>query len=410
MFKLVFKRIIPVILSVCLVIGVTYKFTTRTYAEVTQDDIDAIKERQSELEKLDSELDAEIETARADISKQKDLCVALEKKIDNQQSEIDSVLQAIDVLNNEISQKEAAIADVQNEIDSDTERLRQRIKSLYLAGDTTTLEIILGAKDFDDLLDKSYVIKQMGEADAKIVDGLNSNMESIREEKEIIESDKDELLTQKAKLETKMAELNELQSEYNTVLSGLEDYKSELEAQKSANASEKKSLVNELNEAEAELAAQYAAQQNSDNGSNYTSYIDSYAYVSSGSGYCWPAPQCSIITAYWGDDRGHKGIDLACAGSAYGLPIVAAQSGTVTIANGSDSWGQGWGYYIKIDHGNGYSTLYAHCSQVVVSPGQSVERGELIGYIGNTGNSYGAHLHFECWYGDIRYDPLTELA
>ncbi len=400
----ILKRIISSVLCACLLFGVAYSSRSVSFADITQEDIDAIKDRQNELESLDSELDSKIEVARKDITKQKELCKAIEEKIENQQNEIDYVLKAINLLNNQISEKEEQIAGVQAEIDSDTERLRQRIKALYLSGDTTTLEIILGAKDFDDLLDKSYIIHEMGEADAQIVDSLNANMDSIREEKESIEADKDELLDQKAKLETKMMELDALQMEYNGILAGLEGYEEELLAEKKANAAEKENLMDELTQAEAELAAQQA-QQNQSN-----SYTDPYYYVASGSGYCWPAPQCSIVTAYWGDGRGHKGIDLACAGSAYGQPIVAAQSGTVTIANGSDSWGSGWGYYIQIDHGNGYGTLYAHCSSVIVSPGQYVERGQLIGYIGNTGNSFGAHLHFECWYNGVRYDPMTELA
>lgn len=402
--KYIVKRIICAIISACLLFSISYKSPAISHATVTQEDIEALKERQDELEELDAALDAELEAARADIENQKELCQALQAKIEHQQAEIDLVLQAINALNNQISEKELQISGVQAEIDSDTERLRQRIRSLYLAGETTTLEILLGAKDFDDLMDKSYLIKTMGDADAEIVDALNANMESIREEKQSIEADKEELLSQKADLETKMAELDELQIEYNSVLSNLEGYEDELLAQKSQNAAEQENLVDELNEAERELAALYA-QQNSSG-----SYTDSYYYVASGSGYCWPAPQCTLITSYWGDGRGHKGLDLACYGSAYGMPIVAAQSGTVTIANGSDSWGSGWGYYVKIDHGGGYETLYAHCSSVIVSAGQYVERGQLIGYVGNTGNSYGAHLHFECWYNGMRYDPMTELA
>ena len=270
----------------------------------------------------------------------------------------------------------------------------------------------MGAKDFDDLLDKSYLITQISQSDAEIVERLNTKMDSIRSEKEEIESDKNDLLDQKAKLETKMNELDALQLEYDSTLAQLEEDERELLNKKNSNQAEREDLSSQLTQAEADLAAQIAAQwaYTSDPTPDVTNYIDPYSYVSSGSGYCWPAPQCSLITSYWGDDRGHKGVDLATYGSAYGLPIVAAQCGTVTIANNSDEWGDGWGYYIQIDHGNGYATLYAHCSSVIVSVGQYVERGQLIGYIGNTGNSYGAHLHFECWYNGVRYDPMIELG
>lgn len=87
-----------------------------------------------------------------------------------------------------------------------------------------------------------------------------------------------------------------------------------------------------------------------------------------------------------------------------GTQILAAASGTVTIANGIDSWGGGYGYHIKIDHSNGLETLYAHCSAICVTPGQQVQQGEVIGFVGSTGNSTGSHLHFEVWVNGKRTD------
>lgn len=80
-----------------------------------------------------------------------------------------------------------------------------------------------------------------------------------------------------------------------------------------------------------------------------------------------------------------------------GTPILAAAAGMVTIANGADPWGGSYGYYIKLDHGGGIETLYAHCSAITVTAGQRVRQGEVIGYVGTTGNSTGNHLHFEVW-------------
>ena len=88
----------------------------------------------------------------------------------------------------------------------------------------------------------------------------------------------------------------------------------------------------------------------------------------------------------------HNGTDIA---APEGTPILAAAAGTVTIANGVDPWGGSYGYHIKIDHGNGLETLYAHCSAICVRVGQQVQQGEVIGYVGSTGNSTGNHLHFE---------------
>ena len=99
------------------------------------------------------------------------------------------------------------------------------------------------------------------------------------------------------------------------------------------------------------------------------------------------------------------GIDISAAA---GTPIVAADNGIVTVANGVDSWGGGYGFYVMIDHENGYETLYGHCSSICASYGQAVQKGEVIAYVGSTGNSTGNHLHFEIRVNKERVDPLTQ--
>ena len=114
----------------------------------------------------------------------------------------------------------------------------------------------------------------------------------------------------------------------------------------------------------------------------------------------WPLPVAGTITSQFGhrvdpitgEVSSHTGTDIACA---EGTPILAAADGTVTAANGLDSWGGSYGYYIQIDHGGGLETLYAHCSSICVTTGQQVQAGEVIGYVGHTGRVTGNHLHWE---------------
>ncbi|MBR4927955.1 MAG: M23 family metallopeptidase [Oscillospiraceae bacterium] len=128
-------------------------------------------------------------------------------------------------------------------------------------------------------------------------------------------------------------------------------------------------------------------------------------------GFIWPLPINGTISSgyvyrsdpFTGEQKFHGGLDIA---AAEGTPIVAAESGVVTIANGSDLWGGGYGYYVKIDHLNGYETLYGHCSFICVTEGQSVRKGEVIAYVGSTGNSTGDHLHFETYLYGERHDPM----
>ena len=98
------------------------------------------------------------------------------------------------------------------------------------------------------------------------------------------------------------------------------------------------------------------------------------------------------------------GTDIACA---EGTPILAAADGIVTVANGLDSWGGSYGYYIQIDHGGGLETLYAHCSSICVTPGQQVQAGQVIGYVGHTGRATGSHLHLEVWVDRSRKDAVS---
>ena len=123
--------------------------------------------------------------------------------------------------------------------------------------------------------------------------------------------------------------------------------------------------------------------------------------------FIWPCPSLHTITTYyeyrWGSF--HSGLDIS-GSSAYGKPIVASDSGTVTAAGYSGSYG----YRVIIDHANGMQTLYAHCSELLVSVGQKVEQGETIALVGSTGNSTGPHCHFEIYVNGSRVDPLPYVS
>ena len=127
--------------------------------------------------------------------------------------------------------------------------------------------------------------------------------------------------------------------------------------------------------------------------------------------FSWPMGEGFSITSTFGyrkdpltsETKYHSGIDI---GAPSGTPILAAADGTVTIANSTDSWGGGYGYHVKVQHNATYSTFYAHCSQIAVANGQEVKKGQVIAYVGSTGRSTGAHLHFEVYKDGVRANPL----
>ena len=128
--------------------------------------------------------------------------------------------------------------------------------------------------------------------------------------------------------------------------------------------------------------------------------------------FAWPLPQSFTITSqfgyrtdpFTGEISYHSGTDIA---APYGTPVLAAAGGTVTVANATDPWGGSYGYYVKIQHDGTFDTLYAHCSSICVTPGQQVQQGEVIGYVGSTGNSTGNHLHFEVWENGQRRNAMN---
>ena len=137
-------------------------------------------------------------------------------------------------------------------------------------------------------------------------------------------------------------------------------------------------------------------------------------------GYTWPVPGFYHLTSLWDEDRGssnHGALDIASAG-VDGANVVAAHSGIVDVAQNDcvHNWGKdsscgcggGYGNWVRIDHGDGYSTIYAHMSSITVGYGDYVEAGQLLGFVGSTGYSTGAHLHFETLYGGVKYNPLDE--
>lgn len=142
----------------------------------------------------------------------------------------------------------------------------------------------------------------------------------------------------------------------------------------------------------------------SDNSSSGSSSASS-SYTTSSSGmFAWPLPYTHTLTSSFGTRWGrlHGGLDISDSG-VYGQPIYASASGTVTFSGGDNS---GYGNYVIIDHGSGYTTLYGHCSSLVAVTGQYVNQGDLIGYVGSTGNSTGPHLHFEIRLNGEKMDPL----
>lgn len=357
--------------------------------------LNQLQQENQEIENKQSDLDKKLEEARKNVEDQQKLKEALQKKIDALEQQIDTLNQTIEAYNGQIADMQAQIQRKEAEISEDYDTLRQRIKIIYMAGDVSAVDLILGAKDFDDFIDKVNLIRCLSESDEKLINALQDAIADINADKEKAEAARKEVDEDKEKLLKSREELTELQEECDALIEKLQADQKDLKEKNESYEAEKKKLESEITD----WFKSYFAE----NGAEILP-SDTAAGM-----YAWPAPSCPVVTTEF-DSQTHRGMDLACNGNAYGLPIVAAQDGEVIRVNRTDEWGSGWGYYLMIDHGGSFATLYAHCSVIVADAGDTVKQGQVIGYIGNTGRSYGAHLHFECWYNGSRYNPRYALG
>ncbi|XOQ43074.1 MAG: Murein hydrolase activator EnvC [Clostridium sp.] len=357
-----------------------------------------LQQKQSELKQKKAEVDAQLQELKNDKTKKLQYKEALLSQINTVEAQIDNLNDQIASLNSDISEKEQQIAQKQKDIDADIEKLKERLYAIYLTGDASTLEIILNAENLMDLADKTEVLQAITEHDTQLINRLKEEMQSIADQKAEIEKQRDAVAANKKEYDQKQAELTELVNEVNQTIAELSEDESAAEA-----------LSKELAQQEAEAAAaidEWYAQYYASLGEGNS---NSGGYVSTGN-FTWPLPSCTTITSGYGARWGtfHKGIDISRAG-IYGAAIVAADSGKV-IQAGYGQYGTGYGGYgnvVAIDHGGGYSTLYGHMSRVAVSVGQYVTKGQVIGYVGSTGQSTGPHLHFEIRVNGVAKNPMN---
>lgn len=321
----------------------------------------------------------------------------LEEQIALKQDEIDLNQAAIDEANATIAEKEKEIERRQQEVQTEFAYLKERLNQVSKTGNMTSFQMLLSTDSYVDYLIKAKVMETVSQNDEETIARLEEEMKAIAAEKEEIEQQRAVLENRQAELEALKAEIDERYDALAAVVHDLESDIAYYKKQIALSEAEEKKLENDIKEM---LAA-------NDSGLSYK-----------GGSMYWPSKQCTILTSTYGWRWGslHKGIDLACYGNATGKDIRAAADGTVIALNNTSEWGYGWcsgyGYCVMVDHGydskgRRITTLYAHMSKVMVSVGQKVTGGSTqLGQVGNTGNSFGAHLHFEVRLDGTAVDPI----
>ncbi len=415
-------RIASGVLAMALLVS-TNVFATTTAEYDAQ--ISEIKEKQAQNEAEAEELNAQLESLRSETADAQAYQETLVAQIENYQESIDLARERIDELNSSISTLEDEIEKADAEYADTFEQLKVRLNALYTSGgELTTLEILLDSTSLYDFSVRSEAIQGVTRHDKQLMEEIKAYMLQTQEQRDELSVQKEELAEQKKDLESKQSELQVLEEENQRLIEELQLQSAEAENLIAENEAESQDYLAQLDSLIAQRSEQAAReeeerqqalenQQNQGGGSSDAGSSSSGSSGSSGSSndssvlntgdlsFSWPLAGYGYgsITQYYGNN-GHMGLDI---GIPYGTPIYAAESGQVISAEYHWSWGNN----VLIWHNGTYSTRYAHCSSLAVSAGEYVQKGQVIGYAGSTGNSTGNHLHFEVYQNGSRVDPLN---
>jgi murein DD-endopeptidase MepM/ murein hydrolase activator NlpD len=272
-------------------------------------------------------------------------------------------------------------------------QLNLRMIDIYEARDPTLVDVILESSSFQDALDQLHYLDAIARQDKRIASLVASARDDVHVARERTKKVRSRVHAETQVVAVRTQQQREVKDQLLASRSSLSGKRSRQKSQLASTREQEKVLISEANALAAEdarIRGQLAAAQGA---------TDS---TPSASGLIWPVngPVTSPFGYRWG--RLHAGIDI---GVPYGTPIHAAAAGTVVLA----AWTGGYGNYTCIDHGGGLATCYAHQSSYAVSTGAQVSQGQVIGYVGSTGHSFGAHLHFEVRINGNPVDPLGYL-
>lgn len=348
----------------------------------------AVDEAKAARDKAKSDLES-IKNEKADLVKE---YVNFDAELTAVEDQVIALTADIDDTKEELARKEAELKEAEENTDAYKDDFKERARIMYENGSTSYLEVLFGSEDFGDFLERLELVSSIVSYDREILDDFVRNQQIIKHSKEEQEALLARQEADKQSLSYREEEIQILLEKQQVLIDKITA--DESTAQKAYAAAEKK-YEEEERKAQEEIRR-----------SSYT-----YSGTYSGGKFAWPAPSGSRITSPFGyrthpitGKKGslHRGIDIA---TAYGTDIIAAEDGIVTVAKYNSSYGR----YVSINHGNGYTTLYAHNSRLLVSAGQTVKRGQVIAKAGSTGNSTGPHCHFEVSYNGNLQNPLNYL-
>lgn len=331
----------------------------------------------------------------------------LDAKIQVTSAKISTLESEIVRLNKDIAENQEKLEEAQVNLSENTDALRMRLREMYKRGNVNYLEVILNSRDIEELLRNNEIISSIARADRELIEFIQEQIDTIKETEERLQIDKAKVSASKAAVENERQSYQaavDAKNNYMKVLeSNLDLYKAEFEKAQ-ANWD---SLDAEIVRLQKQISEQKKAEEAA---ARRATRVHSNITVSSGprngQSYTWPLPGHYSISSPFGYrmhpilgySKFHSGVDIPAPS---GTPIVAAKSGTVIMSQLMS----GYGNVVMVDHGDTV-TVYAHCSALNVGVGESVKAGDVIAFVGSTGLSTGAHLHFEVRVNGSPVNPL----
>ena len=341
-----------------------------------ENEVDDIKQQQEEVQNELADVAAKIESIQGEID---DINYSISQK----EAEVNETLALIEAKKEDIKNKQAEIEKKKKEIQKRIDGLNARLTVMYKNGSVGFVDVLMGSNSISEFVSNVEMIQRIYENDVDLLRQLQEEQKKLEEEKKQLREEEQNLVAYQEQLKVQMGELEVEKENLNVKQGELDAEKQKLEEKDAQLQADADALVAQIKE------------------------LQDMQRVYEGGTFAWPAPSSTYISdsfgwrihpifGYW---KLHTGTDIAASS---GANVVAAASGKVIMAD----WYGGYGNCVMIDHGSGIVTLYGHLSGYNCYSGQEVSRGELIGFVGSTGNSTGPHLHFEVRINGEYVDPM----
>lgn len=399
---------------------------TRAYAAASSEirkQINSLQEQRTEMKSQMKELESQYQANKDEISDIVNRKNLIDQEIGLLHAQVDNINEQITAYGVLVADKQDELDAAQEKYDNLNEEYKTRIRTMEEEGTLSYWEVLFKANSFSDLLDRMSMIEEIAASDNRRLDALDEATKAVAQAQQDLAAEKADLESTKEELSATQAELDAKREEADGVIAELIAKGEEIQGLKDELESEDQDLLKQIAQMEKEYTAakhqewlDYMATYttvapattaasgsggNSNNGSSTPSSGGSwlrpcsYTYMSSPFGFR------TSPTA--GASSYHQGVDLAAPA---GTPVYASRSGVVTTTTYSNSAG----YYVTINHGDGFSSIYMHLNNYVVSSGQAVSAGQLIGYVGRTGIATGYHLHFGIAYNGAYVNPCAYVS